>query len=501
PFPAAAGDTMHRDNLTAATRALVSGEPVIASTDPAVIRAYREQFRIPENAVALSEVQLADIAKSVGKFEERAASARTVLEKRDVEITGREVANIDRGGVLDGLGRDVAEIQGERNALQGRIDALSHDPETAGRLAAIEQDLQAPALSAARRSDLERERDLITQTLGGTEAGNARELASLQQQAEGLDALLHRRQTALNRLQAVQDRATSGSKSARASIDRERSAIEATLISHREFVGSDLRRSISRLAQEGYGVRLDRSEAQDLADLVMSRNAHSEDLRFVTDTLAARASEALDARMAEAGERFLRPETFGETPDVELFSPMPGAAPQGWRPPLPDLPQGATLADEMQHGPRLVGLDDRPDDAIAWLREAKTGQVDSAVIHPDIGPIDFVYGETRGQGGGYGIAKMAEEHADFLENIGDRLRGMKVSNEGVKPWRNGQEIVLADANGRAIIKTEWDGEKTRLLFNGFNYGGERRPPKVGPGALRVKGPLHNPGPSRRSVTI
>lgn len=232
------------------------------------------------------------------------------------------------------------------------------------------------------------------------------------------------------------------------------------------------------------------------------------------DHLGARSPDEFAAR----AEARLRPETFGERADIERFDPLPAAGEDaaaywerrleqasddertlwGVEPSapvrLPDLPQGAILAEELQHGPRLVGLADRPEDAITWLREAKTGQVDSAVVHPDIGPIDFVYGEPRGQGGGYGIAKMAEEHADFLENIGDRLRSMKVSNEGVKPWRNGQEIVLSDANGRAIIKTEWDGEKTRLLFNGFNFGGERRPPRD-----RIRSP-RNEGSAPQSQT-
>lgn len=234
------------------------------------------------------------------------------------------------------------------------------------------------------------------------------------------------------------------------------------------------------------------------------------------DALGERLGAKSPDEFAARAEAAMRPETFGERADIEHFDPIPSAGEDAaayWErrlesasddervlwgveplasPRLPDLPKGASLADELQHGPRLVGLDDRPGDAIAWLREAKTGQVDSAVIHPDIGPIDFVYGEPRGAGGGYGIAKMAEEHSDFLENIGDRLRGMKVSNEGVKPWRNGQEIVLADANGRAIIKTEWDGEKTRLLFNGFNYGGERRPSK---GRARSQG---SEGPAPQS---
>jgi hypothetical protein len=226
------------------------------------------------------------------------------------------------------------------------------------------------------------------------------------------------------------------------------------------------------------------------------RSGETFDVGHVADYAAAAKAETPEA-LAQTADDHLRPLTATEVPDVERFDAMPSAADDtasywerridaatpeerrtlGVNDNLPDLPEGAArAASDGTHGPVLTGLTDRPDEAIAWLREARTGQVEGAVVHPAIGPIDFVYGQARGDGGGgYGLAKIAEEHGGFLDNLGDRLRGMQVSNEGGKAWRAGKEIVLSDGKGRAIIKTEWDGEKTRLLFNGYNFGDERRP--------------------------
>lgn len=315
-FPEAAGEVAHRDGVSSAVQALLRGEPVnVAPSLP---------YRLPSTVERLSEVQLADIAGNVATIEARAARALAALERRDTKTVAKELAGIDRSGVLDSLRAGVDEIAAERQALQQRIDVAS-DTTAADRLAAIEHDLQAPGLTSKRASELRQERATIEETLAATAELDQRNLVSLQQEAKGIDALLARRAKEADRLQKAHDRAQAASGAERKAIEAERETIMATLSSQKEVVTNELRRSISKLAADGYGVRLDRAEARDLAEMVVANKADQQSLGRVTEALLQKANQASDARIAEAAEQHLRPLTFRERPIVERFAPMPRA--------------------------------------------------------------------------------------------------------------------------------------------------------------------------------
>lgn len=355
PFSTVVEEAAHRDAVVDATMALIHGEQVRGGFDG----------RLPASVERLSELQIGEIAQGVTAIEERSAKARALLDVKDTKSLKGEVADLDRGQMLVKMRADIADVTKERADLQSRIDAAA-DPETAARLQAISDDLQAPGLSSAKAADLEQERATIVETLAASADRDGHAIASLQQEAKGLDVLMRRQTAAADRLQAVHDRSTSASAARRASIEAERATIAATASSQSDIVGNELRRAISRLAAEGYGVKLDRSEAQDLAEFVVSQRGDVAGvaLSHVTETLISKARAARAAEAGEVGERFLRPLTFDERPDVERFGVRPG--------------------EHVEGGPRAggdvtVSARDLTPDQVAKL--AADPVTDSAVLH------------------------------------------------------------------------------------------------------------------------
>ncbi|MFT0876010.1 hypothetical protein VRZ08_05575 [Rhodopseudomonas sp. G2_2311] len=316
PFPTAAGEAAHRDGVSSALQAILRGDPVaVAPSFP---------YRLPSTVERLSEVQIGEIAATVPEIEARASRAMAALERRDTKTVAKELANVDRASLLDGLRSGIEEIKAERQALQQRIDVAS-DTAASDRLAAIEQDLQAPALTSKRAAELRQERATIEETLAATSEQDRRALASLQQEAKGLDVLLARRTKEADSLQRIHDRAQAATGAERKAIEADRETVTATLASQTEVVTNELRRSIARLAADGYGVRIDREEAQRLAEQVIANKADQKSLSSITEALLQKANTASDEAAALSGERHLRPLTFEERPVFERFFDMPRA--------------------------------------------------------------------------------------------------------------------------------------------------------------------------------
>jgi hypothetical protein len=369
PFPTAAGEAAARDATVEATTSLARGETVRAGEnfDGAHVADYALAARLPGTVEKLSELQLGEIAQGVTAAEARAAKARALLEQQDTRIVKSEVAGLDRGDMLAKMRAEISDISAERAGVQAKIDATA-DPETAARLQAISEDLQKPGLPAAKAAELEQERATITETLAASTDRDGHLIVSLQQEASGLDKLLRRRTAAADKLQQVHDRTTSTSAGRRAAIEADRATIDATLTSHTEIIGNELRRAISRLAVEGYGVKLDRAEAQDLAEFVIGQRGEgaSSALSHVTETLVSKAAAARQAELGEAGEQFLRPLTFGERPQVERFDVRPG----DHAPPAPKPASGDVV--------NVPARDLTPEQVTKLAADPAT---DSAVLH------------------------------------------------------------------------------------------------------------------------
>lgn len=209
--------------------------------------------------------------------------------------------------------------------------------------------------------------------------------------------------------------------------------------------------------------------------------------------------------LAARAEQHLRPETFGEAPDVERFDPLPGpfddtasywerrldeATPEERRalgaeayPDLPDLPEGANVTDLSRLGPVVEGLDDRWGDAVAWLKNAQTGDARAVLSHPAIdGRIDVIWGDESG-----GLAHILEKHPDVVPDLPERLAGMEVVS------RSENRIRLSDGKSVAVIRRDLNGAQKDWLLTAFENDGRRGKGRTG--SLVEADPAHSPDPS------
>ncbi|WP_185982653.1 hypothetical protein [Aureimonas mangrovi] len=137
---------------------------------------------------------------------------------------------------------------------------------------------------------------------------------------------------------------------------------------------------------------------------------------------------------------------------------------------LPALPTGARIvANDGPLGPSVDGLQGRYDDAVAWLTQAQTGDVRGALSHPEIGPIDLVWGHAgSGRSDGAGLAKIAQFHPEVLDDLPQRLAEMRV----VKA--SGNRVQLESDRTKAGVRLEYDGQQKTWLLTAFDPGEKSR---------------------------
>lgn len=191
---------------------------------------------------------------------------------------------------------------------------------------------------------------------------------------------------------------------------------------------------------------------------------------------AGRTGDMLGATPAEVLKR-LDGKAFGDLPEVippaRSENPAPADIPsiseqafaQG-----ADSPE-AVAADEQAaadllaaadgpFGPIFQGLTDQPEAAIEALMAAGRGEVPDAMIHPELGPIAFVFG----QGGkkGFGLEHIREKHGEaVLRDLPNAIRAGIVIREP-----NGRVYIdrQGDPLRRTVLKLEWmDQPKTWVL--------------------------------------
>lgn len=341
-MPTVEGEVAHRTALQQSIDALVSGRSVDVSetVTPDLLRAYgarlepvmearakalaaeesalvleRDGVRLPASMERLSELQLAEIRGTAQALEREAADARTALRGEADSLAARRSALGDRAPGLDALRAEVDGLRSDLEASQSRLTEARApgDPETQARLSAIEADLAAEGLPAARRAELEAERATIEDTLAATAPGDARAIASLNAEAKGLRDALARKEKALARAEATDARTRAALDKADADLPRRITAGEQRATGRREAVTIELRRAVSRLAQDGYGVRLPREDAEQMAGRILAASDGEADavLRSVTEDLVDRALEQRRAQPAPV-PALGRPDAVGE---------------------------------------------------------------------------------------------------------------------------------------------------------------------------------------------
>ena len=112
-----------------------------------------------------------------------------------------------------------------------------------------------------------------------------------------------------------------------------------------------------------------------------------------------------------------------------------------------------------------------PEAAIDALLTARTGHVRGAIDHPELGPIDFVWGETGAvKKSGFGLAKIERWHPEALPRLPDILeRGRVILSDTPQ----GQATFILDGEPPlvAVVRRNWKGDPQRWVLTA--YGDEK----------------------------
>lgn len=123
--------------------------------------------------------------------------------------------------------------------------------------------------------------------------------------------------------------------------------------------------------------------------------------------------------------------------------------------------QTAAEAQVGPHGPSFPEFTGKPQQAVAKLREVKSGFVPDAIQHPEIGGIGLVFGQP-GEGArfrkGYGVSHIDAKRPGYLDAALERIPKMPVSDVAKFPDGRVNAIRLEDEVSRAVVSANWDGE-------------------------------------------
>ena len=107
-------------------------------------------------------------------------------------------------------------------------------------------------------------------------------------------------------------------------------------------------------------------------------------------------------------------------------------------------------------------------EAVAHLKKAKSGEAIGALNHPEIGPIDLIWGEEgnakNDYAGGYGLAKILAKHPELENKLQDILDGMTVKTKGKN------RIILESEDHKSAISLNWKGQEKKWLLSAYEKG-------------------------------
>jgi hypothetical protein len=130
--------------------------------------------------------------------------------------------------------------------------------------------------------------------------------------------------------------------------------------------------------------------------------------------------------------------------------------------PQPDypLPSGASKVGEGPHGPIIDGLQGRFEDARDWLRNAKTGDVQGAISHPDLPnqSSDLVYGNIKG-----GVKHTDWKHPGALDQLPSHLDSLELQDSPTRARLSNDDFM-------ASFRKDYDGAPKTWLLTAFEPG-------------------------------
>lgn len=248
-------------------------------------------MQLPGTMERLSELTLGEFRSDAMKRRAIHESGVARINERLAKAEADRAAALERGKEIDPLKAEVALLQADIEAAQLARNNVSpaFDDASKARVQAIENDLANKPLSNKDRSRLEKERDVILQSVkDGMSDDEARRLvASYEQEIKGLTKALGNKKRAL--ATAEKRYQTENANADRAARDAElkRRQLDDRLASQEDAILAETRRSIMTLASEGYIVRLSRQDATDMAKaLLRAGDTEAQNvLENITETL------------------------------------------------------------------------------------------------------------------------------------------------------------------------------------------------------------------------
>lgn len=122
---------------------------------------------------------------------------------------------------------------------------------------------------------------------------------------------------------------------------------------------------------------------------------------------------------------------------------------------------GVKVLDDGPAGPRLSGLEGRWSEAVRALRYLETGDALGVLHHPDVGPIDVIWGSDRG-----GLKHILEKHPEVVADLPERLAETHVTRTSEN------RLTLASDDNTAVIRLAYDKEAKTWLLTAFESEGQ-----------------------------
>lgn len=127
--------------------------------------------------------------------------------------------------------------------------------------------------------------------------------------------------------------------------------------------------------------------------------------------------------------------------------------------------------EEGPFGPILRGYEGNWREAALELERRQSGDAIAALSHPDVGPIDLVWGRAgNNQHDGSGLAKLISWHPEVLEDLQGFIDGLRVDPAS----RTERRIQLVSENGRAGIRLDYDRNAKTWLLTAYDTNTPRR---------------------------
>ncbi|WP_226998415.1 glycosyl hydrolase 108 family protein [Tardibacter chloracetimidivorans] len=128
-------------------------------------------------------------------------------------------------------------------------------------------------------------------------------------------------------------------------------------------------------------------------------------------------------------------------------------------------PVSIPVVQESAFGPVHSDLAGNWTAAVERLKTDQIGEVPAALSHPEIGPIDLVWGEAgTNKSDGFGLAKLTKFHPEVVENLPEIIAGMTVQSESAN------RIRLESPTHEAAVRLDWDNQQKTWLLTAYEKG-------------------------------